>query len=200
MEKEYLTIKEFSEAAKITQQAIYKSLNTKLKDFVLYKDNKKFINAAALSLYTNIKNKDIEVKQPENEVEQPENEVEQPENEVEQPERAKNSTYSTENSTYSTSYVGKVKQPENEVEQPEREIELLNKTIEILKDQLIGKDKQIEALNDRLAEITKALNNQQQLNLLDKKDTINQITDISNNDEAKEKKIIGFIDWLLKRY
>lgn len=186
MEKEYLTIKEFSEAAKITQQAVYKSLNTKLKDFVLYKDNKKFINAAALSLYTNIKDKDIE--------------VEQLEINVEQPERAENSTSSTENSTSSTSSFGKVEQPESKVEQPEREIELLNKTIEILKDQLTGKDKQIEALNDRLAEITKALNNQQQLNLLDKKDTINQITDISNNDEYKEKKRIGFIDWLLKRY
>ena len=195
MEKEYLTIKEFSEAAKITQQAVYKSLNTKLKDFVLYKDNKKFINAAALSLYTNIKDKDIDI-----EVEQLEINVEQPESKVEQPERAENSTSSTENSTSSTSSFGKVEQPESKVEQPEREIELLNKTIEILKDQLTGKDKQIEALNDRLAEITKALNNQQQLNLLDKKDTINQITDISNNDEYKEKKRIGFIDWLLKRY
>lgn len=46
--KEWLTIKEASEMALVSQQAIYKRLNTTLKPYVKQVENKKYLNVKAL--------------------------------------------------------------------------------------------------------------------------------------------------------
>lgn len=51
MEKEYLSIKEFATAAGVSQQAIYKQLNNKLKTYLKVVDNKKMLEKSALSLF-----------------------------------------------------------------------------------------------------------------------------------------------------
>ena len=51
--KDYLTIKEFSEEAKISRQAVYKQLKTKLSDYVKVENGKSLINKEALSFYIN---------------------------------------------------------------------------------------------------------------------------------------------------
>lgn len=51
MEKEYLSIKEFATAVGISQQAVYKQLNNKLKEYLKVVDGKKMLNIKALELY-----------------------------------------------------------------------------------------------------------------------------------------------------
>ena len=51
MDKEYLSIKEFAELAGVSQQAIYKQLNNKLKKYLKVVDNKKMLNKSALELF-----------------------------------------------------------------------------------------------------------------------------------------------------
>lgn len=51
MEKEYLSIKEFAVAVGISQQAVYKQLNNKLKPYLKVVDNKKMLEKSALSLF-----------------------------------------------------------------------------------------------------------------------------------------------------
>lgn len=51
MEKEYLSIKEFAAAVGVSQQAIYKQLNNKLKPYLKLVDNKKMLEKTALSLF-----------------------------------------------------------------------------------------------------------------------------------------------------
>lgn len=51
MEKEYISIKEFAAAAGVSQQAIYKQLNNKLKTYLKTIDNKKMLDKSALSLF-----------------------------------------------------------------------------------------------------------------------------------------------------
>jgi len=48
MNDEWLTIKQASEMADVSQQAIYKRLNTTLKEYVKLVDNKKYLNIKAL--------------------------------------------------------------------------------------------------------------------------------------------------------
>ena len=49
--KEYLTVKEFSEAAGISKQAVYSQLDSRLKEFVKVVDSKKVIEKAALDKF-----------------------------------------------------------------------------------------------------------------------------------------------------
>lgn len=49
VEKDLLNIKEFAEKAGISIQAVYKQLNTRLKDYVVIVDNKKMLKKSALS-------------------------------------------------------------------------------------------------------------------------------------------------------
>lgn len=51
MEKEYLSIKDFAAAAGVSQQAIYKQLNNKLKNYLKVVDDKKMLEKSALSLF-----------------------------------------------------------------------------------------------------------------------------------------------------
>lgn len=51
MEKEYITIKDFATAAGVSQQAIYKQLNNKLKPYLKVVDSKKMLEKSALSLF-----------------------------------------------------------------------------------------------------------------------------------------------------
>ena len=50
-EKEYLSVKEFAEEAKITTQAVYKQLNNQLKGRFKVVDGKKKIERSALALF-----------------------------------------------------------------------------------------------------------------------------------------------------
>lgn len=49
--KEYLSIKEFAELVGVSQQAIYKQLNNKLKPYLKVVDNKKMLNKSAVELF-----------------------------------------------------------------------------------------------------------------------------------------------------
>ena len=49
--KEYISIKEFAELAGVSQQAIYKQLNNKLKTYLKVVDNKKMLEKSALSMF-----------------------------------------------------------------------------------------------------------------------------------------------------
>ena len=51
MNKDFLTIKEFAEAVGVSQQAIYKQLNNKLKPYLKVVDNKKMLDKSALELF-----------------------------------------------------------------------------------------------------------------------------------------------------
>lgn len=51
MEKEYLSIKDFAAAVGVSQQAIYKQLNNKLKPYLKVVENKKMLDIAALELF-----------------------------------------------------------------------------------------------------------------------------------------------------
>ena len=49
--KEYLTIKEFAEAAGVSKQAVYQRLTGALKPYVSIRDGIKYVNIKALELY-----------------------------------------------------------------------------------------------------------------------------------------------------
>ena len=50
-QKEYLTIKEFAEAAGVSKQAVYQRLTGALKPYVSIRDGIKYVNIKALELY-----------------------------------------------------------------------------------------------------------------------------------------------------
>lgn len=50
-QKEYLTIKEFADAAGVSKQAVYQRLMGTLKPYVSIKDGVKYLNIKALELY-----------------------------------------------------------------------------------------------------------------------------------------------------
>lgn len=51
MKTEYLSIKDFAERVGVSQQAIYKQLNNKLKKYIKVVENKKFLHISALDEY-----------------------------------------------------------------------------------------------------------------------------------------------------
>lgn len=51
MEKEYLSIKEFAAVVGVSQQAIYKQLNNRLKSYLKVVDGKKMLEKSALDLF-----------------------------------------------------------------------------------------------------------------------------------------------------
>ncbi|MBR5866350.1 MAG: hypothetical protein IKZ04_00420 [Spirochaetaceae bacterium] len=69
MKTEYISIKEFAEAVGVSQQAIYKQLNNKLKPFVKLVDGKKKLDKSAFELFEK-KEKGERVEQPLNQIEQ----------------------------------------------------------------------------------------------------------------------------------
>lgn len=55
MSDELLTVKEFATIAGVTQQAVYKQLNNKLKPFLVVENDKKYIKSEGLELFSNKK-------------------------------------------------------------------------------------------------------------------------------------------------
>ena len=53
MKKEYISIKEFAEVVGISQQAVYKQLNNKLKPYLKVVENKKMLDKSAVELFKN---------------------------------------------------------------------------------------------------------------------------------------------------
>lgn len=51
MEKQYLSIKEFANEVGISQQAVYKQLNNKLKPYLKVVENKKMLDRKAIELF-----------------------------------------------------------------------------------------------------------------------------------------------------
>ena len=51
MENQYISIKEFAEVVGMTQQGIYKQLNSKLKEYVTTINGKKMLDKSALDLF-----------------------------------------------------------------------------------------------------------------------------------------------------
>ena len=51
MKTEYLSVKDFADRAGVSQQAIYKQLNNKLKKYVKVVENKKYLHISALDEY-----------------------------------------------------------------------------------------------------------------------------------------------------
>lgn len=156
MNKEYLTVKEFADAAKISQQAVYKQISSRLKPYISIVGNQKMIHAAALEKFYPEEENDRkkEVEQPVQPDTTPDIEVEQlkpaPDIVVEQPIQPK------------------VAQPTPTDKEMERTQQLLEDQIkelqsqmkeiiknqheekEFLRDQIKQKDKQIESLTDNL--------------------------------------------------
>jgi len=52
MENQYISIKEFASAVGVTQQAVYKQLNNKLKPYLKVVENKKMLDISALELFS----------------------------------------------------------------------------------------------------------------------------------------------------
>lgn len=51
MEKQYISIKEFAQCVGVSQQAIYKQLNKKLKNHIKEVEGKKYIDKSAIDLF-----------------------------------------------------------------------------------------------------------------------------------------------------
>ena len=153
MSKEYLTVKEFAAEAGISQQAVYKQLNGRLKNYVVLKGNQKLIASEAIKQYyspsdstTDSTNSTDGIK-----VEQPDladlgtdpmpdiqPKVEEVENEdsTQNPEKKKQKELE-EKIVFLQDQIRKIL--ENEQEEKK-----------FLRDQILQKDKQIESLNDNL--------------------------------------------------
>lgn len=165
---QYLTVKEFAKIAKVSNQAIYKQLDNRLKPYVKKIKGKKMIGKEALKEFYG----------------------------EDQPETTNNQLNSTQNQPETTDNQPQInldEQPETTQNQPaiddkikalEQQIsELLNQSreeTEFLKDQIRKKDEQIEQLTNNL---TMA----QQLAAADKK----KILELEQKEQAKqEEKIV----------
>jgi len=167
MNKEYLTVKEFAAAANISQQAVYKQLNTRLKPFVRKKGNQKLISIDALKTFYLSENS--------TEVEQVEQLNTAQESLDFQPDAAK---VAQPDLTQNSDHLQKQKL-EDQIMDLQRQIQEILKSEQeekqFLKDQITQKDKQIESL-------TESLKMAQQLAAADKKKVLEL--------EAKQQEII----------
>ena len=142
MNKEYLTVKEFAEAAKISQQAVYKQISSRLKPFVITKGNQKMIAAAALKEFyfpddsTQVEQVDQLDSTPKNQEFQPV--VEQ----VDQPDSTRNSE--DKQQQILEDQIKELQEQIKEILKNEQEEK------QFLRDQIKQKDKQIESLTDNL--------------------------------------------------
>ena len=184
MMNEYLTVKEFAAAAEISQQAVYKQLNGRLKNYVVLKGNQKLISSEAIKQYyspedsttdsTNSTN-DSQVEQPDRDglsadsVPDIQPKVEEVENEdsTQKPEEKKQKELE-EKIVFLQDQIRKIL--ENEQEEKN-----------FLRDQILQKDKQIESLNENLKMA-------QQLAAADKKKLLEL------EEKQKEEKIVDTND------
>lgn len=138
MDKGYFTVKEFAEKANISQQAVYKQINGRLKPYIHNVKGQKVIEAAAFKKFYS-----TEVQQPYNPDSTPEIQDFKPEDEQ------LNSTQIQPDNN---------KQKQQELEQQIKELQGQLKQIieneqeekQFLRDQIKQKDKQIESLTDNL--------------------------------------------------
>lgn len=153
---EYLSIKEFSNKAGVSKQAIYKQLETRLKSYTKTENGRKLISNEALALFNQ--------SQPDS---QPDG---QPESKPIQPE-------STQNQPSSQPESQSIEQRESTQSQPESQsnnqillemIRTIQEELEKKDKQLEAKDKQIEELHKNLAEALQLVKGQQVLHAREK--------------------------------
>ena len=159
----FLTVKEFAEAAKVSQQYIYKIKGTTLKAYTKKIDKKLMISSEALKLFSENSTQVEKVAQPNSteEIKGFQPEVEK----VAQPN-------STTEGTAAAAEIETLKQLIAELQQDKAD---LKKDKEYLQQQLAGQQELIQTLNNRLEADTQSiehlqilLNQQQQLTMLDK--------------------------------
>lgn len=142
MSKGFLTVKEFAEQANISQQAVYKQLNSRLKPFIHNVNGQKFIEAAALEKFYS-----TQVVQSLNPDSTPENQEIQPE--VAQP----NSTLIQPKKDEQTD-TEKQQELEDQIKELQKQIKQIieneQEERQFLRDQIKQKDKQIESLTENL--------------------------------------------------
>lgn len=180
MNKKYLTVKEFADAAKISQQAVYKQISGRLKPFIKVEGNKKMIAAAALKEFYSIDNSDdsTQVEQ----VDQPNstsknNDIQPLVEGVEQLNSTKISNDKKQNIL------------EDQIKDLQKQIQEILKNDQeekkFLRDQIKQKDKQIESLTENLKIA-------QQLAAADKKKLLEL------EDKQKEQETIDIEDQLVR--
>lgn len=153
MNKKGLSVSDFAAAAGISKQAVYQQLKGRLKDFLLQEEPALISEEAIERFYPGTAAIDSQVKTG---LEQGEESSKQADSSpgLEQVEQ------------------GKLEQVEQGKEEPgtvDKLIELLQAELENKNKELEKKNQQIDMLHERLSEMTNALNQQQQLHAIDKK-------------------------------
>ena len=170
---EFISIKEFAELAGVSTQSIYKRIrkaDNPIQPFLKKEDNQFTIDKVALKVLYGVEVDQTTI--------QPSLKVDNPlQNDKETKENVKESKEIKEDITAS------------------------NKVIDILREQLQAQRKDIEEkntliteLNNRLAEITTLLDQQQKLSIADKKRILELEAGEQERQEKEEKK--GFFNWL----
>lgn len=170
---ETLSIKDFSEVAKVSPQSIYKrlkKLDNPLQAYVVKEGDQIMLQKIALKELYNIE-VDLTTTQPSLKVEQPK---------AEDKETQENATKVNEEQEQTASF---------------KVIQILREQIEAQRKDIENKNKQIDELNNRLAETTQLLDQQQKLSLADKK----QLLLLEEKTKENKKGIIGKFINLFKR-
>ena len=170
---DFISIKEFAELAGVSTQSVYKRIrksDNPIQPFLKKEDNQLTIDKVALKVLY-----DIEVDQT----------TTQPSLKVGNPLQNDNKT----------------KEDVKESKEIKEEATATNKVIDILREQLQAQRKDIEEkntliaeLNNRLAEVTTLLDQQQKLSIADKKRILELEAGEQERQEKEEKK--GFFNWL----
>ena len=182
---EYLTVKEFAAAAGVSQQYIYKILNTILKPYTKTINKRKMIDKEGLKVIAkenstdDTTNSTIDCK--------PDTTAEKQEIQQEiQPElQTKSTGNSTNNSTAD--------------EAVNRLISLLEKQLEEKDKQLEVKDKQIQDLSNRLAEALELTKGQQYIAVADKATQYSTNAAAATNEVVEVEKKVSFWERLFKK-
>ena len=199
---QYLTPKEFAEAAGISKQAVYKQMKSRLLPYIKIEKGQKKIDIAALTEYY------IEAKQ----LKQPETTGSKPEETESKPEETEKQPGKVEKSTERKPFPS----AESRIEELEsiikRQAEENKKENEFLKEQIRQKDKTIENLLDNLktaqqlaaADKKKLLDieQKQQTTVTPEKETITILSSDANIKAHKEeiKRTPGSIKALIKKF
>ena len=206
---QYLTPKEFAEAAGISKQAVYKQMKSRLLPYIKIEKGQKKIDIAALTEYY-IEAKQL--KQPETTGSKPEETESKPEETESKPEETEKQPGKVEKSTERKPFPS----AESRIEELEsiikRQAEENKKENEFLKEQIRQKDKTIENLLDNLktaqqlaaADKKKLLDieQKQQTTVTPEKETITILSSDANIKAHKEeiKRTPGSIKALIKKF
>ena len=185
---EYLTVKEFAAAAGVSQQYIYKILNTTLKPYTKIINKRKMIDKDGLKVV--IKGNSTEASTGSTFDCKPNSTA--PEKDIQPDFQPELQTKSTDNSTgFST-----------KEETVNRLISLLEKQLEEKDKQIEIKDKQIQDLSNRLAEALELTKGQQYIAVADKATQYNATTAAAaaTNEVVETEKKISFLDAIFKKF